>query len=489
MYNDYVDIWKKLSYYIRMINAVSVQAFKGGTSMILIKEYINANEFFYESQVKDERKIMTTTSLRYRSVIKEYKGKIYIMVYNSEMKPISEAFDFLNFYLAEQPITTKTKDLTALKLLYIYEDILYKKLVDFTAADIESFKLFMSGKLGKGLDYNFDLITKRNNTTINIYLSSCRKYLSYLNQKNDYLTYKIKTRNYTHPDSENQFATEKYVSNEGTGKNVIEVPRYISLDELRLIINEIRQNYGLMEEIIVRLMFENGLRLGEVLGLTFDDVLMEKVELPKGSGKFEIIPVVYIRNRVSDKPYQKAKRLMQVKDRSEYKLSQYNKRNYGYNKIIIKKELFNLINKYIDEIHIVARERKMSNYYKYSFADRVRKPERFEEDNFYIFINSLGKPLSQTLWNITIRKIFKTLGIEVDRDVKEHNLNHRFRHGFAMYNAKRGVKQLELMYMMRHASLQSVSKYYRPTLTDAIEIKAKFIEDLYTNIPELRREG
>jgi integrase len=457
--------------------------------MILIKEYIDGNEFFYESQVKDARKVIATNSLRYTSVTKEYNEKTYIIVYTPEMKPISEAFGFLNFYLVTQPITTKTKDLTALKLLYAYEDILCKKLADFTAADIDSFKSFISGTLGNGLNYNFKLITKRSNATINSYLASCRKYLSYLNQKNDYLTYKKETINYTHPDSENQFATEKYISNESNERKLHEVPRYISLDELRMIIEEIRQNYGSREEIIVRLMFENGLRLGEVLGLTFDDVLMERVELPVASGKYEIIPVAYIRNRASDKPYQKAKRLMQIKDRSAYNSSKYRVKNYAYNQILIKKELFNLINKYIDEVHLDARERKSSNYYKYSLADRVRKSERFEEDNFYIFINSLGKPLSQTLWNITIRKIFKTLEIEVDRDVKEHNLNHRFRHGFAMYNVKRGVKQLELMNLMRHTSLQSVSKYYRPTLADAIEIKSKFTEDLYTDIPELRREG
>ena len=57
-----------------------------------------------------------------------------------------------------------------------------------------------------------------------------------------------------------------------------------------------------------------------------------------------------------------------------------------------------------------------------------------------------------------------------------------------MYNVKRGVKQLELMRMMRHNSLQSVARYYRPTLSDTIKIKTAFTEDLYSYIPELRRE-
>lgn len=456
--------------------------------MILIKEKIKGNEFFYESQVLDGNKIIATNSLKYTSFIREYKGKQYIIVYGPHTKPISEAFGFLNFYLNEQPINTKIKDMTALKLLYAYESILDKKLVDFTASDVESFKQFIEGGLGRGQSYKFDLITQRSNETINSYLASCRKYLSYLNQKNDYLNMKVATKGFTNPDNEKYVDNQRYVSNKKVGRNFIEVPRYISLEEFDKILKEIRKNYTIREEVIVRLMFENGLRLGEVLGLTFDDIVMEKIEYPEKSGELKVFPIVYIRNRVSDKPYQKAKRLLQVNDKLKYNSKNYKIKDYGYNQIIIRRELYDLINEYIDEYHAIAREKKKENYYKYTVADRVRKSEKFEEDNFYIFINSLGRPLSQTLWDGTIRKIFRTLNIEVDRDVKEHNLNHRFRHGFAMYNVKRGVKQLELMRMMRHNSLQSVARYYRPTLSDTIEIKTAFTEDLYSYIPELRRE-
>lgn len=456
--------------------------------MIVVKETIKANEIYYESYVKDGNKTIAVNSLRYISFIKEYKGRQYIIVYGPDMKPISCAFGFLNFYLKEQPINTKSKDMIALKLLYVYEDILGKKLIEFNASDVDAFKQFIEGGVGRGQEYTFELITKRSNETINSYLASFRKYLSYLGQKNEYLNLKVATKRYFNPDNERYSDKDRYASNKKVTRDFIEVPRYISLDEFSEILNEIRLNYTKREEVIVRLMFENGLRLGEVLGLTFDDIIMENIEYPENSGEFRVFPVVYIKNRVSDKPYQKAKRLMQVSSREEYKLKKYKTKNYGYNQVIIRRELYDLINEYIDEYHAIAREKNDKNYYKHVVADRVRKAEKFEDDNFYIFINSLGRPLSQTLWNVTIRKIFKSLNIVVDRDVKEHNLNHRFRHGFAMYNVKRGVKQLELMRMMRHACLQSIARYYRPTICDAIEIKSAFIEDLYLCIPELNRE-
>lgn len=455
--------------------------------MIMITEKLNGNEFFYEMQVKKDKKTVTTTHLKFKSFIRDYDGKQYIIIYRPDMSPISEAFGFLNFYSQNKPINSKIKDMTALKLLYTYENIINKKLKEFSPSDIEGFKLFISGNLDTGQNYKFKLLTSRSNATINNYLATYRKYMKYLGEENKYLIDKTESVGFINPDTEGFTSSEIYTSNMKIPRKTVEVPRYISIQDFSKIIMEIRKNYSTREEAIVRLMFENGLRLGEVLGLTFDDVIMEKVEYPKNSGRYKILPVIYIRNRVSDKPYQKAKKLMNVKDKREYNLPKYRIQDYAYNKIVITRELYDLINDYIDKYHAIARDKKEENYYKYSKADRVSSASEFEEDNFYIFINSLGRTLSQTLWNNTIRKIFKAVNIEVDIDVKSHNLNHRFRHGFAMFNVKRGVKQIELMHMLRHSCLQSVVKYYRPTISDSIEIKEEFTEDLYTYIPALRR--
>lgn len=455
--------------------------------MINVIEKLSGNEFFYEIQVKADNKILSTTYLKFKSFIRERDDEQYIIIYGPDMKSIPEAFGFLNFHLQDKSINTKIKDVTALKLLYTYESIINKKLKDFTPSDIESFKLFIAGNLNRGTNYKFELLTQRSNVTINNYLTTYRAYLAYMKEKNEYLTAKTESKGFINPDTETFTVTETYTSNMKVSQNTVEVPRYISLECFRLVLIEIRKNYSAREEIIVRLMFESGLRIGEILGLTFDDVVIEKIENSSNSGNDSIVPVIYIRNRLSDKSYQSAKRTMKIKDRKEYNSLAYKTEDYGYNRIIITRNLYDLINNYIDEYHAIARKKNASNYYRYSIADKVDKRNELEDDNFYIFINSLGKPLSQTLWNNTIRNIFKTLNIEVDEDIKTHNLNHRFRHGFAMFNVKRGVKPLELMKMLRHACLQSTVKYYRPTMSDSIEAKEDFTNDLYSHIPELRR--
>lgn len=67
--------------------------------------------------------------------------------------------------------------------------------------------------------------------------------------------------------------------------------------------NVFEKDYSLREECIVRLMFEAGLRIGECLGLTNEDIRQEEDE------NGELKTVVYIRNRVSDKNINMQKQL------------------------------------------------------------------------------------------------------------------------------------------------------------------------------------
>ena len=86
-----------------------------------------------------------------------------------------------------------------------------------------------------------------------------------------------------------------------------------------------------------------------------------------------------------------------------------------------------------------------------------------------------------------MRAIFEKVGIQVDEKIRDNNLSHRFRHGFAMFQIQnRHIDAVQLAEMMRHKSVTSVMKYYRPTISDKIKLKEAFTEDLYSMIPELR---
>jgi len=301
------------------------------------------------------------------------------------------------------------------------------------------------------------------------------KYLTKISRKYSKLTY---------PETEVEFHLHGYRISESVPKKYLEVPRYISVEEFIKIIKQIRNKYTIQEEIIIRLMFQLGLRIGEVLGLTSDDLKTIKVD-----GNY--YPMIFLRNRVSDnKKYQSAKSCMKVADSSQYKTQDYKTANYGYQKISCTDDLFELINKYIEDKHSFCFNKHPDNYEKYMTADRVRRPFKFEQSNYYVFINSIGRRLSQTSWNVILRKILLEVDLNIDRDIKKHNLNHRFRHGFAMFNIRYlNANILQLQERLRHKSVQSVYKYYRPTTSDAIKMKMEFANSLQDIFPELITGG
>lgn len=450
--------------------------------MINIREKHNNNEIYFESEIIENKKTICSNEIYYRSCVKDKDGFTYLMLYDPNMEPISDVFGFLNFDTASQSINTRIKSLQALKLLYCYQAIISKELENFTLSDINGLKSFLRGISPKGQYISFELSSIRNSETINGYLSVYRRYLNYLGKNNMALNKKSsKTTLVSLPYSEVDYKVDRFSSNEKTPKKVIEVPRYISVEKFQKIINLVRDKYTAREEILIRLMFQCGLRLGECLGATADDLVMEQIDNV-------FVPILYIRNRVSDKPYQHAKTCMKVIDKKQYKSKEYKTKGYGYQYIVVPEDLYNLINDYIEDVHVTAREKKHENYYASTIADRIRNSEEYEDDNYYIFINSLGRPISATSWNNILREIFIACEIPIDKRIREHNLNHKLRHGFAMFNVQYlGCKELELKERMRHNSLQSVACYFKPTTSDAIKVKTDFTKSLYEVIPELKR--
>ena len=192
---------------------------------------------------------------------------------------------------------------------------------------------------------------------------------------------------------------------------------------------------------------------------------------------------MYIRNRLTDKRYQLAKTVMKPSSTASYKSKAYNTHNAGYQTVYITDELYELLGKYIDEAHESSRAKYQGRYETSTVADSVCG----NADNFYIFINNYGSRLSNVTWNETLRKIYRETGLEVDEKIRDNNLSHRFRHGFAMFQIQHMHRDsVELAALMRHKSIASVMKYYRPTISDKIKLKKSFTEELYSLIPELK---
>lgn len=444
--------------------------------MIRVLEIRDDNQIIYIVQTETEEKITSRSSVKFSVQEIDVNKKNYYFIYDKFMRPLEASFGFLNVFLKEKSTNTKLMYMNALKLLYSYEAIIGTQLKDFTPSDLEMLKDFMLGICRPGETIIFEGLTERTPETVNQYLGVYRKYLEYLQENNDYLFARkgVSIRNKNIATNEINYSRGYKVKVNTALKE--EVPKYISITDYSNIIKLIRQEYTIREECIIRLMYETGLRIGEVLGLTNEDIVPEKADE-------EFHNTVYIRNRLTDKRYQLAKTVMKPSSADLYKSKSYNTLNAGYQTVYITDELYELIGRYIDESHQTARNKYKKRYERSTFADSVCG----NTDNFYIFINNYGSRLSNVSWNEILRKIYKETGLEIDKKVRDNNLSHRFRHGFAMFQIQHMHRDsVELANLMRHKSIASVMKYYRPTISDKIKLKESFTEELYSQIPELK---
>lgn len=463
--------------------------------MITITEFKNGNESYYEKITELDGNIISKEIIRPRAVVVERNGRNYYLNYDSNMYVRSDAFSFINNVLLNKSENTQIKAHVALRFLFAFEELISKPLENFLPEDIVSLKYFLHGYSPDGQIYTLHLSTIRSNDTVNGYLSVYRSYLQYKNIDDHPLFHTSgKLSRITKASLDSTFKTASYRLNDKTPKKVVEVPKYITVDEFVKILEYTRQSNNLMAEIIIRLMFQCGLRIGEVLGLTADDLVMESVENLPHRNAYEYndnyVPIAYIRNRVSDAKDQNAKSCMKVISKKQYQSNEYHLYNYGYQFVVVPPDLFELINTYIEDVHSKARESELTNkrYYEKTIADRVRSADKYEDDNYYIFINSIGTPLSASTWNGILRDIFSKVGIVTDTNKRKSNLNHRFRHGFAMFNIQYcKASPIKVADLLRHNGLGSVMCYFNPTISDQIKLKTEYIESMYEIIPELKR--
>lgn len=448
--------------------------------MIIINEQKSGSNITYSQTILDDcGKTITSSTIIFSVSQVILSSKIYWVLYDANMVPVPEVFNYLNVYMADKADNSRSKAAHALKFLYCFQAILGKSLETFTLSDISSLQEFMLGRNRNGNYITYENLSERSPDTVNGYLSVYRDFLRFQGKNNAILMERSSRSFRLFEPTMNDIQQNSYRVNLYSKRNK-EVPMYISVEEYKSIIQKIKKDFTVRDECIVRLMYECGLRIGEVLGLTNEDIRIEIED-------HQYYCVLYLRNRNSDKPYQHVKNLMHVTSPKQYSSRAYNTPDIGYQTTYISADLYELISQYIEEEHTLQRKKHPDNYQSSAIADSVYNDS---EENFYIFLNSLGRPLSQSLWNKTLRKIFQSAGINVDIGVREHNLNHRFRHGFAMFQIQRmNLKEVNIAALMRHRSPRSTMRYFRPTITDQIRIKTKFADTLRQIVPDLSQDN
>lgn len=371
----------------------------------------------------------------------EVDEKIYYLLFDNEGNLHKNVYIYINDYLISYSKNTRYKNLLNLRYIFIFEKIIKKDLNTFTYQD---FKLFLDFLMStqKNMEYEFYVMHSKSRSTIYAIVSSIIKYMFTFNYRN------IK----------NLKSALMTIKSYRINKSNFECPKFISVADFKRIIYTIENDGDICKEkqmqmlCIAKLMYNSGLRIGEVLGLTIED--FERIILEDGA----IVYRVYIRNRVSDNKNQLAKTCMNVYKNEDYWVRPYKNFKVGYQIVNISEKLYEEIIDYYDFMSSkLAKKEKIP-----ALADSVIKKNAI---NYYVFNNiSKNTSLSVVIVRDYFRKIFNKVGLEIDVEKRSNNLLHRFRHGFIMrllYIEK--MDPYEVIQYSRHASTDSLLPYNNPT--------------------------
>lgn len=398
----------------------------------------------------------------------------YIILYDDDMKVVPEAYEFLNHNIRDFSLTTRKQYAYAIRILYCFLSLSNSSVYSI---DYETLRKLIAFLRGIGISDTPGLI-KRSNQTVNLYLSVYRTFF----QKRDIhcpALFASASRNVDMFFEEEVFNMQRlqYKNNLRASKDT-QIPKYISPEVFSKVYSAAIRDKNRQAQIIMHLMYGYGMRLGEVLGLTLEDICETVINSKP-------VPYLIIRNRLSDKPYQYAKNLMHIHYPSEYKSGTYINNSQ---KIYLTYHFYEDFLDFIEDSHLKARNMH-PEMYQTSIADcATGKME--QNENHYVFVNRFGKPLSGQTWGNTLKRYFEEAGIPLDKNTRENNLSHRFRHGFAMFHARYSAKPVDalmLQKMMRHKTIASTLVYYNPTPEDEFKTKTEFQKELYEKIPELSK--
>jgi integrase len=451
-----------------MYHMISYQEKKTGNRSDYIKLIIN-----------DSGEIVSQRSVSISVFVVHKDKEEYFLLYDEQMNVIHDAFTFLNIDRKDRPLTTRRSDATALRLLYSFLSLSNTSIYNIGDTQFHELVAFLRGITGQPNEYS--LKTIRGADTVNHYLSIYRLFFTARGIKCAplFATKTITTDVILGDDYATKVQRVAYKNNVKRPTELQkEVPMYVSPAQFQKLYSVILTAGDTTAQLITHLAYGYGLRLGEILGLTIEDI-QERTE----SGN--LTPILILRNRVSDQPFQYAKNLMHPTSISQYKKDIEYKKSRSI--IHITYDLYDQLVSYVNEFHTKMMEKYPDNY-KRGYADVVSVKDA-PETNHYVFLNRYGNVLTDQTWNNALKKYYVNAGIVIDHGYKKCNLTHRLRHGFAMFKARfseHPVDVLKLKELMRHRSIMSTMVYYTPTDDDIFQIKTEFQDDLYKMIPELK---
>ena len=465
---------------------------------------LNRHTYYISRNTFEDNKLNWRKTYYRLEVLSEENGFKKYLLYDTSGNPVDDFYKYMNIVISSKGDAQRKRIAYSLKRLYECADIYEVDVKELDEGFMHILRAFLKGGI---ID---DRKTTTNDGDTEIAFEHCRIYLEYYGykiKKNNFLVVSgLDTKNKSNtmdltlkpsdmfvPEyiSDKEFAklmdvmkkrprklySEKFVNGYGDTKDY-----KIDDDLAELLGIERSRNTPPIEDIeailIVTLMFTCGFRIGEVLGLTTEDIKC-----------FDNKKLIVLRNRLSDEEGQHSKNIPHPRTVDDYKKSWY-RNGKGRCEVEISDNIYDIIMSY---------RKKLLEPYIRIYDSPTLLADSVEEsgiENHYIFMNTNGGRLNSMAWNRILRDYFDKAGIKRDREIKKSNLNHRFRHSYAIRivamfresnkmhpdNPPFGVA--DLARALRHRTISTCMRYFSWTMEHASEVLEAFSNDFKAEFPE-----
>lgn len=436
------------------------------------------HSIYYRATIDDAGHVIATEAFDCRIQYIKDGDNTLVCVMDANGNLRRDVYEYINETRGTLHLGTKRQMATALQSFYTFCDIMCYDYQKITIAQIQEWMRFLLGDTV--YPYEGSTKTIRTANTANQFEGMVKQYYVFKEWSlNAFLATKaVHTTTAIGSELPHDIIRRKDVNKLKTDpfKEMV-IPKHVTPAQMGQIARLMRERNDFQSLILSHLQYSYGVRSGEALGLTEEDVTR------KINDEGVDVPVIILRNRVSDRMDQSCKGLYHPKSKEQYRSSLYKGSQW---EIEISEKTYHALMRFI----AFSRETKgksetvLKNMEEHSIADNVTGSGL---TNHYIFLSRTGRRLSGQTWNDHLGEYFTSVGITLDEGFRKNGCSHRLRHGFAMYHAQYSgnpMNILQLQKALRHASPFTCRIYYTPLPSDERELRNRFQEEIETIIPD-----
>ena len=408
---------------------------------------------------------------------KDKDGRLLLVPQDRKGNIRRDPYRYLNETLKATKLLTKRQIATALNLLYIWSDLTGADVTKLNIAQVKDLVNFLWGINLKNVQGSPRTI--RSPKTVNIYYAFIKEYIRY----NDWDFKAFEQRvSYKREMTIGDVTVEMKYTKDPNRMRVDSFerstpPMHLNPEQATKLIKKIREAGDITTLLMVELLMGYGLRRGEALGITMEDI--QKIKLRDGSGyRYFII----LRNRCSDGSDQRCKGLYEPTSPEEYNMPSYTEAVKWV--VDISEDLYHRL---LDYYHNTREKRMKADRRQRMLEDTLADSvEPFKEgrpiQNHYLFIGKNDRRLLGETFNNHLKIYFAAIEIKPDTGKKRTNCSHKLRHTFAMMLTTYGTEKVtreQLRIMLRHRSIRAGEAYFTPTQEEILQMKEGFIQAVH----------